>query len=177
MKEPSVLLLNASFAPLKVINWRKAIELWYLDKVEIVKNYSNLTIKSVNFVIEYPAVIRLKNFINSFKKPKLVTFSRMNVYRRDRFICQFCGIQPGIKNLTLDHVIPKSRGGTTSWTNIVTACLKCNLKKGNNTPEEANMKMLTLPKEPSVHSSNLFRIKNKKVPPEWEMFLFSKIEG
>lgn len=98
-----------------------------------------------------------------------VTFSRLNLYRRDRFTCQYCGGRPGSKELTIDHVLPRSRGGHLSWENCVLACVACNKKKGSRTPEEAGMKLRGVPARP--HWQRIRRFPERPTYESWERFL------
>src|SRR4030043_1333866 len=139
------LLLNASFEPLMVISWKKAVVMVILDKVEVVEEYGRI-LRGVTFALRLPAVIRLTRYVR--RKTLLVKFSRQNLYVRDSGRCQYCGASFEQKELTYDHVIPRSRGGQTEWTNVVTCCTSCNLKKGGRTPEEAGMSLIRKPRAP-----------------------------
>ncbi|MFN8358474.1 MAG: HNH endonuclease [Candidatus Kapaibacterium sp.] len=113
-------------------------------KAEVVVERENRTLRSVYASYPFPSVIRLSAYIRvPFKKIEL---SRKNILRRDNYRCQYCGSSS--TPLTLDHIIPKSRGGSESWENLVAACVKCNNRKGSRTPEEAQMKLLSIPKRP-----------------------------
>ena len=145
--EGRALLLNASFQPLQVISWQKALQLFFSGKVEIVEE-SNRTIRSVSLTIKMPLVIRLLKYVPQKTRKNIVRFTRNNIFLRDHYTCQYCGSQPSLRHLTMDHVIPVVKGGRKSWENIVTACQPCNLKKGGRTPDEANMKLRHPPKQP-----------------------------
>ncbi len=139
------LLLNSTFEPLRVVTWKKAILLVMLGKVEVIEEY-DLIIRGVSFSIHLPAVVRLNRLVK--RKSPLIKFSRQNLYVRDRGVCQYCGTSYEQRELTYDHVIPRSRGGQTEWNNVVTCCVSCNLKKGGRTPEEAGMALMKRPKAP-----------------------------
>jgi 5-methylcytosine-specific restriction endonuclease McrA len=129
-----VAVLSKDYEPLTYCNVERAITLLYLNKAEAVKN-TNLVIRSVSVIFRIPAVIRLlyktaKRFLPAIK------YSRRNIHARDNYTCQYCGSE---RNLSIDHIMPVSRGGKSTWENTVTACQKCNSKKGNKTPEEAGM--------------------------------------
>ena len=141
------LLLNASFQPLQVITWQKALQLFFSGKVEIVES-SEQVIRSVTLTIRMPRVIRLIQYLPPNKRKHIVRFNRHNVFLRDHHTCQYCGQKPGTHRLTLDHVIPVVKGGQKSWENIATACRPCNLKKGGRTPEEAGMRLRSTPRQP-----------------------------
>ncbi len=139
------LLLNSTFEPLKVVSWKKAIILFMLGKVEVLAEYDRM-VRGVRLEMPLPSVVRLHRFIK--KRTAFVKFSRQNLYLRDGGTCQYCGRSLDPKWLTYDHVVPRSRGGRTEWTNVVTCCAACNLKKGGKTPEEAGMSLIRRPKAP-----------------------------
>ncbi len=147
---------------------KKAVLLLYLTKAEIISQNKNNQIRSVNYSMPFPSIIRLLNYIRiPFKQ---VVLSRKNIHYRDNFTCQYCGTKT--KNLTIDHIIPKSRGGDDSWENLVSACKKCNNEKGNRTPEEASMKLLTKPRKPNqIIFIQQFINKNNE---DWKPYLFLK---
>jgi 5-methylcytosine-specific restriction endonuclease McrA len=122
-------------------------------KAEIVETYDRV-IRGVSITLQHPKVIKLVKYVKVKRKLQQAKYSRKNILARDKMICQYCGIKCTAKTATLDHVVPKSRGGENSWTNIVTSCKKCNNKKDNKTPAEARMKLLSVPKKPT-HSKIL----------------------
>ncbi|MFO0627856.1 MAG: HNH endonuclease [Polyangiales bacterium] len=142
----STLLLNATYEPMKVISWQRAITLLFLNKAELVEAYDEV-IRSINHAVHKPSVVRLRRYARQERKVK---FSRVNIYRRDDFACQYCGAQPGAAALTLDHVLPRARGGRTEWLNIVTACTRCNAAKADRTPEQAAMPLRRRPYKPNA---------------------------
>ena len=168
-----VLLLNISYEPLKVINWKKAITMLCLGKVEVIEEYTR-DIHSVSFAIKLPAVVRLLKVVKRNKSP--VKFSRQNIYARDRYKCQYCGLKHQPEELTYDHIHPKSRGGKTEWENIVTCCIKCNRKKGGRTPREASMRLIKKPVIPKWIPSIRLTIGFKKVPQNWREYLYWHVE-
>ncbi len=141
-----VLVLNASYEPLQIISVRRAIVLLLQEKAELVEA-AEQQLRACNFSLDMPLVIRLVRYIRIPHRLKLPC-SRRGVIARDHETCQYCGIQPGRTNLTIDHVVPRSQGGLTVWENVVTACRDCNRKKGGRTPEEANMVLKTKPRQP-----------------------------
>lgn len=145
--EARALLLNASFQPLQVISWQKALQLFFSGKVEIVES-SDRVIRSVTLTIRIPVVIRLLKYIPPIRRKNVVKLSRKNILLRDHFTCQYCGKKPPQSQLTLDHVVPIVKGGPKTWENLVTACRTCNVKKGGRTPDEASMKLMKTPKQP-----------------------------
>jgi 5-methylcytosine-specific restriction endonuclease McrA len=143
--EKRVLVLNLDHSPIAVVPVQKAIVLVLLEKANILSTYSLLEIRTISRSFQYPAVIRLSQYKNiPFKG---VLLNRSNVFRRDKGECQYCGSK---RQLTIDHVIPRSKGGKTSWTNLVTACNRCNVNKGDKTPEQAGLILRTEPFKPSL---------------------------
>jgi hypothetical protein len=180
------LLLNADFSPLSIIDWKKAIH-WYHKyennprySIDIIDFYKDDCIVGVNNKkYPIPAVVITKRFFKITNRS--LTFSRKNIFIRDNHTCQYCGEKYDLKNLTYDHVIPKSlwkssQGSPTCWTNIVTACVSCNRKKGNKTPQQANMPILNFPVKPNKTpkylpvSYHLSKIKDT-IPDEWKIYV------
>jgi 5-methylcytosine-specific restriction endonuclease McrA len=141
-----VLVLNASYEPLQLISVRRAVILLLQDKAELIEA-AQQRLRAMGFALDVPLVIRLVRYIRIPRQLKLPC-SRRGVFARDRETCQYCGCQPGRAHLTMDHVVPRSQGGGTSWENVVTACRDCNHRKGGRTPDEANMELLTKPRQP-----------------------------
>jgi len=168
-----VLLLNLTYEPLKIINWKKAVTLLLLGKVEVLEEY-NKEVHAVSFKIKLPSVVRLLKLVKWKKAP--VKFSRQNIYERDNYSCQYCGRHMPPEDLTYDHVIPKSRGGKTVWTNIVTCCVDCNRKKGGRTPEEAGMSLIRPPVEPKWTPSVKITVGFREVPTSWKDYLYWHVE-
>ena len=168
-----VLLLNIAYEPLKVINWKRAITMLTLRKVEVIEEYSR-DIHSVTFSIKLPAVIRLLRFVRKPKTP--VKFCRQNIFIRDNFTCQYCGKRFGTEELTWDHILPKARGGKTEWENITTCCIKCNRKKGGRLPSEASMKLIKSPKRPEWLPFLMITINVKHIPQLWKDYIYWNIE-
>ena len=141
-----VLVLNASYEPLNIVSVKRAVILLLKEKAELVEA-AQTKMRAEHMQMDVPLVIRLVTFVPIPRRLPL-PLSRRTVLARDMYTCQYCGTQPGRTELTLDHVMPRSRGGNTSWENVVTACGPCNRRKGNRTPDEANMKLLSLPGRP-----------------------------
>lgn len=139
-----VLVLNQNYEPLGITRARRAIVLIYLGKAEIVERYSDLWVRSVSTALAVPSVVRLVFFVKV--RRKALTLSRRNIIKRDNHQCQYCGTTQGA--MTTDHVIPKKLGGKDSWENLVCACVRCNNKKGNRTPEQVGLTLLRQPKTP-----------------------------
>ncbi len=168
-----VLLLNITYEPLRIINWKKAITLLCLGKVEVIEEYGR-DIHSVSFTIKLPSVVRLLNLVRKPKSP--VKFSRQNIYLRDKYRCQYCGLQHPTEELTYDHILPKSRGGRTEWENIVTCCVDCNRQKGGRTPGEARMNLVRKPTRPSWVPAIKITIGLKRIPQAWRDYLYWHVE-
>lgn len=179
----AVLLLNASYEPLKVISWKKAIQLVLEDKAIILKGYADQFVRSMLLQFERPAVVALKRYVKIKTKVKL---SRRNILARDRYQCAYCGRQPlnsaghpDLSELNVDHVVPRSRAingrvrvmgrevNVTSWGNVVASCLDCNSKKGARTPEEAGMSLRQNPKAPTPWDALRISITRVIIPEEW----------
>lgn len=139
----NVLVLNQDYQPLSVCSIQRSIKLLFLEKAEMLHDNPNKYLRSPSVSFQYPTVIRLRRYIRvPFNK---VVLTRKNIMKRDQFTCQYCGNK---SRLTIDHILPKSRGGKDSWENLSTACESCNVRKGNRTPEEAEMQLLNKPYRP-----------------------------
>ncbi len=142
-----VLVLNASYEPLQIISVRRAVVLLLQQKAEVVEaSHHRLRASSAAYIA--PLVIRLRRYVRMPRRMKLPC-SRRGVLARDRETCMYCGVTPARSTLTVDHIVPRSRGGLTSWENVVTACRECNHRKGGRTPEEASMALQTVPRQPN----------------------------
>lgn len=168
--EYKTLLLNSTYEALRVISWQRAVILWFEEKVEIVKEYDDFELSSVSMTMKCPAVVRLYEYVSS--KKHRVKFSRINVFARDKYKCQYCGSSPGTSQLTYDHVTPRSRGGKTVWDNIVTCCVPCNSKKANKTPAEAGMKLMSKPTKPAWSPKTKLLIALPNTPACWRDYLY-----
>ena len=143
------LVLNADFRPLSYYplslwSWQDAIKAVFLDRVNIVSEYDTV-IHSPSAAFKLPSVVSLKTYVKPSRNP---AFTRFNVFLRDKFTCQYCGDH---SDLTFDHVVPRSKGGQTTWENVVTACSPCNLAKGGDMPKVARMFPAQWPSVPTVH--------------------------
>jgi 5-methylcytosine-specific restriction endonuclease McrA len=143
------LVLNAdyrplSYYPLSLWSWQDAVKAIFLDRVNVVSNYERV-VRSPGFELPLPSVVCLKTYVKPVRQP---AFTRFNVFLRDRFTCQYCGAHD---ELTFDHVVPRSRGGRTTWDNVVAACAPCNLRKGGHLPAQAGMVPHQAPFQPTVH--------------------------
>lgn len=160
-----VLVLNQNFQPLSVCSAQKAIVLLYLGKAEMVE-HNHEVVHTVSTAMPLPSIVRLNWQI---KRPhRRILLSRKNIIKRDMHTCQYCGRKDGA--LTVDHVIPKTRGGPDTWENLVCACLSCNGKKGGRTPKEAGLELMSRPKKPGY----LFFVQHLVgIPDErWKEYLY-----
>jgi 5-methylcytosine-specific restriction endonuclease McrA len=145
------LVLNADFRPLSYFplslwSWQDAVKAVFMDRVSVLSEYQAV-VHSPSTSVRLPSVIALKDYIPSVRRP---AFTRFNVFLRDAFHCQYCSHRFPTPDLTFDHVIPRSRGGRTTWGNVVTACGDCNLRKGARLPRECHMFPLSTPRQPTT---------------------------
>ncbi|GAB4510902.1 MAG: hypothetical protein Tsb0020_28520 [Haliangiales bacterium] len=162
------LLLNSTYEPLRVISWQRAVTMVYVGKVEVLKTYESV-LRSMTTRLQTPAVVRLMTFVRRHRVR--ISFSRRNVFLRDGFLCQYCGVSLPASELTTDHVVPRSHGGGTTWDNVVTACSPCNLRKGGRTPKQARMILNRRPSRPSRLPSLALRLRQESAPALWHEFL------
>ncbi|MCH2167357.1 MAG: HNH endonuclease [Oceanicola sp.] len=172
LRQNPALVLNAdyrplSYYPLSLWPWQEAVKAAWLDRVTILAEYDEV-VRSPSTEIRIPSVVVLKDYV---KPRKRVAFTRFNLFLRDEFRCQYCGAKG---DLTFDHVVPRARGGITSWENVVAACSKCNLKKGSKSLRESG---LSLRKAPRVPMAEELRNMGRKFPPNhlhesWMDFLY-----
>jgi 5-methylcytosine-specific restriction endonuclease McrA len=165
----NVLLLNASYEPLRVINWRRAVTLLFSGKVEVLEEYGH-EVHSVRLTIRLPAVVRLVTLIRV--RTRNVKFSRQHIYARDKYECQYCGRRLPPAELTYDHVIPRSLGGPKDWTNIVTCCIPCNRRKGGKTLEKTDLRLRRPPTKPTWNPYVSVTIGLRDYPESWQAYLY-----
>lgn len=163
------LLLSAGYEPIKVVSWQRAITLLTLGKVEVIEEYDR-QVRSPTVVLKMPAVVRLLQVFR--RRKRRVRFSRVNIYARDKYRCQYCARKLPISELTYDHVLPRAQGGKTEWENIVAACADCNRKKGNRTPEQAGMQLLKRPVRPTSVQVIALRLSRDSAPDAWRDYLY-----
>src|SRR6185312_6692374 len=164
------LVLNASFEPLHIVTWQRAIQLLFQGKVEVVEE-SEQEVRTVRMTIKVPAVLRLLTYVPLTRKKQIVRFSRTNIFLRDNNVCQYCGNQFNKTHLTLDHVIPIVQGGKKCWENIVTACKPCNQRKGGRTPAQAGMNLIRKPKQPVWLPTASLHMGVTRTPERWKIYL------
>lgn len=165
-----VLVLNQDFSPISVCSVQRAFLLTYLNKSEMVHSANGYKLNSIDKSFPMPAVIRLNNYVNIPYKG--VPMTRQNIFKRDKSRCQYCNKD---KDLTLDHVIPRSKGGKSTWNNLVTACKRCNAKKGDSSPEKAGMPLKSKPVKPSYLL--FLRESSGLVHEEWQPYLRQKTKN
>lgn len=165
------LILSAAYEPMKRISWQQAMTLMLSGRVEIVEEYDDRHVRTVSVAFNMPSVVR---FVRALKRRNRgVSFTRQNVYGRDKGRCQYCGQRVPRHLSTYDHVFPRSRGGHTGWTNIVIACLPCNQRKANRTPDEARMRLRQVPVKPK-YVPDCWRTTvtwDKAMPLSWRQYL------
>jgi 5-methylcytosine-specific restriction endonuclease McrA len=147
LNQHRVLVLNSSYEAINICTARRAVRMLLAEKADLIEQDSR-EVRSTFFRMPLPEVIRLRRYIRLPHRP--IPFCRKNIMLRDDYICQYCGCHKRPEELTLDHVIPLSRGGGDSWSNVVTACKKCNHRKGNHLPEEIDMHLLNRPRRPTL---------------------------
>lgn len=167
MGNTKTLKLDSSFRPIEVIDAVEALVLCLIGKAQAIESY-NKVIKSVNESFELPCVIALKRIVKF--RYQVLPCHRKNVFWRDNNQCQYCAKHFMVDKLTIDHIVPSSRGGKNEWLNLATACKRCNQKKGNKTPLEAGMPLI---KKPTIPKSNIFKnISKNQILPRWEYYLW-----
>jgi 5-methylcytosine-specific restriction endonuclease McrA len=165
----NALILNATYEPLHIVSWQKALQLLFQGKVEVIEE-SDHEVRTVRITVRVPAVLRLLSYVPLGRKKNVVRFSRTNVFLRDDHTCGYCLKKFNKGQLTLDHVIPVVQGGRKSWENIVTACLSCNQRKGGRTPTEANMKLQKKPRAPQWLPSTSLKLGVAATPERWKVY-------
>lgn len=161
------LVLNMDYSPIAVCSVQRAFLLIYLRKADMVKANNSHAFHTVSDTFSMPSVIKLNRYVSVPYKGTVLT--RENVFKRDGFKCQYCGTS---KELTIDHLVPKAKGGKTSWNNLVTACKKCNSRKGNYSPEEAGLQLTFRPFRPSYIM--YLKYMSGSSLEEWEPYLNQK---
>lgn len=151
-----VVILNADYVYLNSVGWKRAIRLLIKGKAESLKDSTKKIITTSGKIIFIPILMRLIKIVRMVYRNK-VPFSKRNIYVRDKNRCVYCDIKS--KNLTIDHVIPKSRGGKTTWNNCVASCKKCNATKANRTPREAKMSIKRMPYQPTINEFLMIKMK------------------
>ena len=162
------LVLNAGYEPMQLISWQRAICLVLAQKAEVVAEYG-AKVRSVSRSFSLPSVVRLKQYVRVVSRLGLVRCTRKNVLLRDGYQCQYCGVKCRQSSVTIDHVLPRSRGGKMTWTNVVAACHTCNRKKGNRLLEKTGMVLRNMPSRPSW--KDLIGDQHRSYATEWLPYL------
>ncbi len=161
-KERSVLYLNLNFEVIDIISWRRAVTLYFKEKVKVHENYEDSFVSSPSYTMNLPSVVVATEFQNQKKNKKAINLNRRNLLIRDNHTCLYCGKTLTDAGGTIDHVVPRSKNGKNVWSNVVAACIKCNRKKDDNSLDEANMKLL---RQPFIPTRDIFLrkyLKNKE---------------
>ena len=179
LDDSQTLVLNAdyrpvSYFPLSLWAWQDAVQAVFSDRVDVVAEY-DCPVRSPSTTMKLPSVVALRSYIVLPRRP---AFSRSNLFLRDRFRCQYCGRRFKSEDLTFDHLVPRSRGGRATWTNIVTACMACNFAKSNRTLTESGMRPLTMPTVPTVRQlyENGRAFPRRAPHATWHDYLYWNVE-
>lgn len=166
MYNRKALLLNSNYEILSFITERKVLKLYFKGKVDVIANWPDPVFNGKE-AFYFPAIIRLKYLVK--RKFTKLNFSKKMVFKRDKYYCQYCGKSLKSGQITVDHIIPKSLGGLSTFGNCVASCLPCNAKKGNKTLEQANMKLLSNPITPVRYIHYISE--QEDWHPDWDMFV------
>ena len=165
------LVLSDAYEPVACVGWQRAITLLCLGKVEVVEAYEDRTVRAVTVAVKVPSVVRFVRRV-ARRRHRGLALSRENVLARDGGACQYCGRKLTRAEATFDHVVPRSQGGATDWTNIVTCCHECNRVKGGRTPRQAGMQLRALPVQPNWVPAVTIRVSLRSVPDAWRDYLY-----
>jgi 5-methylcytosine-specific restriction endonuclease McrA len=142
------LVLNAGYEPMLLISWEKALCLVLSEKAEVLAEYGQM-VRTVSQSFALPSVVRLKRYVRLVKRFGAARCTRKNILLRDRYQCQYCGVHCSSASASIDHIIPRCRGGRTSWDNVVVACHDCNRRKGDKSLAESGFKLMSKPRQPT----------------------------
>lgn len=172
----AVLVLDQAYRPLRVDHWKKAIVDVFLGKAETVEYSKDRTIQGIARVYPMPSVVRV---VRAFKRDRIaIKFSRLNVYMRDDFTCQYCVQRLMAEELTFDHVVPKSKGGKTVWENVVACCVPCNKLKSDRSTDAAGMWPKKKPIKPRYLPAVTVRgMDRRNIPAEWRAYWNTALES
>lgn len=164
------LVLNMDYTFLGVCDWKDAVCSVYSNKVVVEESYDKV-IRSASIEMQVPAVIRLRKYVRVlYNKISSVSYTKKNVHLRDAYVCQYCTVRVREQEATIDHVVPESKGGRSSWENTVTCCKSCNLIKGNMTLAQSNLKLIRIPTKPKGFKE-IVRIKLGELHDLWLKYL------
>lgn len=167
-----VLLLNASYEALGIVNTPRAVRLVWKGSAELVELDGDRVLRSQHFIFPAPSVIRLIEYVDVRGRQGRSSTKRSRILSRDRYRCQYCGMKGGLFDLTIDHILPRSRGGQTAADNLCAACFACNQRKGNRTPEEARMPLLANPAAMTYGIERASMCHAAESRREWRKYLF-----
>ena len=167
-----VLLLNFSYEPLGTIGVARSICMWFSGKLTVEENDGENVLHSPSTTIPVPSVVRLRTYVHVKRRRQETTMKRARIYIRDKYRCQYCGDNRHASDLTLDHILPRAQGGESTPQNLVAACVKCNQRKGNRTPEQARMPLLTPQKYLSIGLDRVLLCHYAESKPVWRKYLY-----
>ena len=167
--EYQTLILNSWWQPHKIIPWQRSVFQLTQGKIKVIEAYPGEVVRSAYREFPLPSVAHLVKPVSQQKNG--VKFSRLNVYTRDGFRCQYCGRRMPMKHLNYDHVVPRIKGGRTVWENIVTSCYTCNDRKGSRTLEQSGMRLLSQPHKPKSLPLVAPVWKTNRMPEAWAPYL------
>lgn len=170
-----VLLLNQTYEPLGTVSVARAVIMTFKDIVTVEEFDSDRVLRSARAEFRVPSVVRRRTYINVRRRREASGMRRLRIYMRDKFRCQYCGEKKAASDLTLDHILPRSRGGDNSPVNIVTACVPCNNRKGDRTPAEARMPLLTSQSALRVKLERVVLCHYAEARAEWRKYLFMDV--
>ena len=169
-----VLLLNFSYEPLGTVGVARAVCLMFREAVCVEDYDAERVLHSVNAVLRVPSVVRLRAYVDVRRRRQAAGMKRLRIYVRDRFTCQYCGKRKSADELTLDHITPRAQAGHSTPENLVAACVACNNRKGNRTPEQARMPLLTSQHNLRVGLDRVMLCHYAESRPEWRKYLFEE---
>src|SRR5215468_238249 len=167
-----VLLLNQTYEPLGTVSVARAVIMVFKNTVTVEEFDGNRVLRSARAEFPVPSVIRRRIYINIRRRREASSMKRLRIYMRDKYRCQYCGEKKKVGELTLDHILPRSRGGDNSPVNVVTACVSCNNRKGDRTPAEARMPLLTSQSALRVKLERVVLCHYAEARVEWRKYLF-----
>ena len=167
-----VLLLNQTYEPLGTVGVARAMCMLFKNTVSVEEWDGDRVIRTPREEFPVPSVVRRRTYVNVRRRRESAGMKRVRIYMRDQFRCQYCGERKNPVELTLDHILPRSRGGDSSQINVVTACVRCNQRKGSRTPEEARMPLLTTQSALRVRLERVVECHYAEARPEWRKYLF-----
>jgi len=170
-----VLLLNQTYEPLGTVSVARAVIMVFKNTVSVEEFDGDRVLRSARAEFPVPSVIRRRIYINIRRRREASSMKRLRIYMRDKFRCQYCGEKKPAGELTLDHILPRSRGGDNSPVNVVAACVACNNRKGNRTPAEARMPLLTSQSALRVKLERVVLCHYAEARAEWRKYLFMDV--